>query len=172
MNTLLVMDSSVTPLQFLQRLRFPLFGSLTIILSPAAATTVWPFIPRASNTLFIRWMFNMCIRCQLASFSHILSKIGRTTTHWSYYPFFFTCFSMFTLKSMILFIMFRCTCVCVIHSAKYKITALAQLRTIILRTNILLRTFRNSVLMLCGTYSTYIIDAAPVLCLHTVILIG
>ena len=30
LNTLLVMDSSVIPLQFLQRLRFPLFGSLAI----------------------------------------------------------------------------------------------------------------------------------------------
>ena len=30
LNTLLVMDSSVIPLQFLQRLRFPFFGSLTI----------------------------------------------------------------------------------------------------------------------------------------------
>ena len=30
MNTLLVMDSSVIPLQFLQRLRFPFFGSITI----------------------------------------------------------------------------------------------------------------------------------------------
>ena len=88
LNTLLVMDSSVIHLQFWQRLRFPFFCSLTISLSPAAATTVWPFIPRASNTLFIRWMFNMFIRCQLTSFSRILSKVGRTTTHWSYYPFF------------------------------------------------------------------------------------
>ena len=30
LNTLLVMDNSVIPLQFLQRLRFPFFGSLTI----------------------------------------------------------------------------------------------------------------------------------------------
>ena len=30
LKILLMMDSSVIPLQFLQRLRFPLFGSLTI----------------------------------------------------------------------------------------------------------------------------------------------
>ena len=30
LNTLLVMDSSVIPLHFLQTLRFPFFGSLTI----------------------------------------------------------------------------------------------------------------------------------------------
>ncbi len=37
LNTLLVMDSSVIPLQFLQRLRFPFFGSLTI--SPVFQST-------------------------------------------------------------------------------------------------------------------------------------
>ena len=36
-NTLLVMDNSVIPLQFLQRLRFPFFGSLTI--SPVFQST-------------------------------------------------------------------------------------------------------------------------------------
>ena len=37
LNTLLVMDNSVIPLQFLQRLRFPFFGSLTI--SPVFQST-------------------------------------------------------------------------------------------------------------------------------------
>ena len=37
LNTLLVMDSNVIPLQFLQRLRFPFFGSLTI--SPVFQST-------------------------------------------------------------------------------------------------------------------------------------
>ena len=37
LNTLLVTDNSVIPLQFLQRLRFPFFGSLTI--SPVFQST-------------------------------------------------------------------------------------------------------------------------------------
>ena len=37
LNTLVVMDSNVIPLQFLQRLRFPFFGSLTI--SPVFEST-------------------------------------------------------------------------------------------------------------------------------------
>ena len=111
MNTLLVMDSSVIPLQCLQRLRFPFFCSLTISLSPAAATTVWPFIPRASNMLFIRWMFNMCIHCQLASFSHILSKVGRTTTHWSYYPLFYLLFNVYSEKHDIVYNVHMYMCV-------------------------------------------------------------
>ena len=36
---------------------------------------------RASNTL--------CMRCQLASFSQILTKVGRTATHWSSFSFFY-----------------------------------------------------------------------------------
>ena len=57
-----------------------------------------PFVPRASHTLYIRWIVLMCtlcalcmrtvyaqrasntlcMRCQLASFSQILTKVGRT----------------------------------------------------------------------------------------------
>ena len=36
---------------------------------------------RASNTL--------CMRCQLASFSQILTKVGRTTTYWSNFSYFY-----------------------------------------------------------------------------------
>ena len=39
------------------------------------------YAQRASNTLRMR--------CQLASFSQILTKVGRTTTHWSYFSFFY-----------------------------------------------------------------------------------
>ena len=39
------------------------------------------YAQRASNTL--------CMRCQLSSFSQILTKVGRTTTHWSYFYFFY-----------------------------------------------------------------------------------
>ena len=36
---------------------------------------------RVSNTL--------CMRCQLASFSQILTKVGRTTTYWSNFSYFY-----------------------------------------------------------------------------------
>ena len=39
------------------------------------------YAQRASNTL--------CMRCQLTSFSQIRTKVGRTTTHWSYFSFFY-----------------------------------------------------------------------------------
>ena len=39
------------------------------------------YVHRASNTL--------CMRCQLASFFQILTKVQRTTTHWSYLSFFY-----------------------------------------------------------------------------------
>ena len=39
------------------------------------------YVQRASNTL--------CMRCQLASFLQILTKVRRTTTHWPYFSFFY-----------------------------------------------------------------------------------
>ena len=39
------------------------------------------YVQCASNTL--------CMRCQLASFFQILTKVRRTTTHWPYFSFFY-----------------------------------------------------------------------------------
>ena len=39
------------------------------------------YVQHASNTL--------CMRCQLASFFRILTKVRRTTTHWPYFSFFY-----------------------------------------------------------------------------------
>ena len=52
LNTLLVMDSSVIPLQLLQRLRFPFFGSLTI--SPVFQSTGISSSSHISLTISVR----------------------------------------------------------------------------------------------------------------------
>ena len=53
LNTLLVMDSSVIPLQFLQRLSFPFFGSLTMI-SPVFPSTGTSFSSHISLKISAR----------------------------------------------------------------------------------------------------------------------
>ena len=52
LNTLLVMDSSVIPLQLLQRLRFPFFGSLTI--SPVFQSTGISYSSNISLKISVR----------------------------------------------------------------------------------------------------------------------
>ena len=83
------------------------------------------YAQRASNTL--------CMRCQLASFSQILTKVGRTTTYWSNFSYFYArtvrrvCVTGPLAALPVFNIIFECGTLCRTHEA---LERLARRRTV------------------------------------------